>query len=93
MVDQFVRTRDIVCLRKVQREFEQFRLTRLVDRASRQAFLLIDQPGTALLPAVASLSTPTQQESGSVVSGQLQPDRVEQFINSRAAWLEIEDKP
>jgi hypothetical protein len=92
-LDEYAFNRDIVRLRKAQVEFPRFRLTRFVDQSSRQAFLLIDEPGSELLPALMSLSERTGNESVSVTSFPLQQDQVRQFISSRASWLEVESKP
>ena len=92
IVENYAFNRDIVRLRKVQVEFPSFRLKRLIDRASRQAFLLIEERGSARLPAIMRLSERTGNETVSTVSLPLAREQVQRFISSRGSWLEVESK-
>lgn len=89
----YLHNRDVVGLRKLQRQWSDFRLTRLIDRDSRQAFLLISRRAGPQLPAVVNLAQPVGPELTAVVGRGLSREQVWRFIDSRATWLQLRHEP
>jgi hypothetical protein len=81
---------DIIQLRRIQREFPQSVLTRLIDSATDQAFLLV-QPCRHALPAIFNLDGAMIDDV--IVIDQLRADAVRSFARSRRFALEIKGAP
>ncbi len=79
---------DVIALRRVQREWPQFRMQRILDRDTRQYFLLLNDAQDDVV-LVANLS-PRQPQQTVMASFPPDDESVRRFIDSRAGWLKFE---
>ena len=85
VLDNYVRTMDIVSLQHAVKQWPEFCFTGLLDRGTRQLVLLISQD-PASLPVVLNLRprlTPVPAEKPAD-----EKQRIELFLASRSTWLE-----
>ncbi len=88
LLSTYLATQDIVSLRKIQQDWPNYKLQRLIDLDSRQAYLLIaDQRGVFIVINLNPRNTELHVKAGH------RDDVLNRFINSGAAWLEFEDAP
>jgi hypothetical protein len=85
-------TQDVIALHTLLRRGGAFRFERVVDADSQQAFLLIQGPG-GRPPLVANLVPVGAGEAAVVRAEALTRERVREFIDARATWLEIGSAP
>ena len=89
-VDDYLRSQDIVALERLK--LTAHTLTMLIDPGTQSAFLLVETDDTSL-PMVVNLSAPLQLESRSVIGNGLDNLAIDEFINTRAALLELRANP
>lgn len=88
-VDLYRTRQDIVALQRLLSRWPSYRYERVIDRSSKQSFLLI-RASEARLPLVANLSELTGKAPHTVRAKGTEADEVRRFIDSRASWLEFE---
>ncbi len=89
---EYLRNRDIVRLQSVRSKWPQCTLQRVLDPASRQAFLLVCiEPGC--LPLVVNLSEPRDSTPTAYDCGGLSRTDVKAYIESRATWFQWRETP
>lgn len=87
----YLATQDIITLQRLVMGWQfDFRFLRLVDRDSRQSFLLLSDHQDRVLLAV-NLSPRQFKKHHHVWVGRLTVAQVDDFIDNRAAWLEVRD--
>ncbi len=78
---------DVVALRRVQQEWPEYQMQRILDRDSRQYFLLLnDERGDVAM--VANLS-PRQPQQSVTTPVPLDDKLIRHFIDSRSGWLKF----
>lgn len=96
LVDGYLQNKDIVALQSMINTWSNFRFERVIDKNSKQSFLLIYRDSSRL-PLVINLSPIIRDgtmglKSEPVMIGNLDRDQVRRFIDSRVAWLELRGK-
>jgi hypothetical protein len=92
LVERYVLTQDVIALHSVLRHGGACRFERVVDADSQQAFLVIRGPGD--LPLLVANLVPVGAEAAAVVRAEaLTRERVREFIDTRATWLEVGGSP
>jgi hypothetical protein len=88
MVD-YMETGDVVSLNRLLKEFGKYRYERLLDVSSKQSFMLVSTRDGCLI-AVANL-LPLDSSTGLDANRKtLNREIVEEFVNSRCAWLRLQ---
>jgi hypothetical protein len=85
-IGRYLVSQDIVSLRRVQQRWPGMRLRRLVDRDSRQSFLLVSDARDAAL-LIANLNPRGLDDQLHWVGAEGERELVLDFVNRRAAWL------
>jgi len=88
LIARYATHRDTIALHALRQEWPQFRFARLLDQNSGQTFLLVST-SRSQLPAVANLTAHETTSAATVVSNDVDQDRIDHFISSRAWWLEF----
>ena len=84
----YLRTRDIVALRKVLQIYPDCRFIQLLDISSKQTFLLVSPPKSS--PALIVNFFPRDPDSTVIAPAtSLTRQQVTNFVESRAAWLKL----
>ncbi len=86
---RYITTEDIVSLRRLQDEWKAGRLLRVIDRDSRQSFLVVLDAGDRLL-GVMNLHPLHAQRLHKAQAGAFTREDVERFIRTRAGRLVLE---
>lgn len=86
---RYTRTEDIVSLHRLQTQWKRWRLLRVIDRDSRQSFLVVLDAEERLL-GVMNLHPLHAQRIQKMPAGDFARGDVERFIRTRAARLELE---
>ena len=81
----YVEQRDIAALRNAQRQWPHYRLARVVDLESRQAFLLVGTRDGR--PAALANLSPVSGASEVAPSRPLEEQTVRDFVEARTGWL------
>jgi hypothetical protein len=82
-------TGDVVSLNRLLKQFEGYRYERLIDISSKQSFILVSSTEGCLV-AVANLLPLNTSTGLDVNAGTVTRDVVEEFVNSRSAWLRLQ---
>lgn len=90
MVSNYLTSRNIIELRRLQRLWKEATWTRIVDRESQQSYL-IGRSQTQLL--VVHLAELAHGSPGPIQSDQLDQSTIHQFVDSRATWIERRAAP
>jgi hypothetical protein len=91
LVQEYLRSQDVIVLHRLVARAKGFRFERLLDPGTQQAFLLLYGPKSGM-PLIADLA-PRSVENPSVVRSEgVDRARVEQFMQTRATWLEVTGK-
>ncbi len=84
-LQQYVRTRNVVQLLQITRNYPQWQFTRLIDNASGQAYLLITHSAESF-PVVLNLTGAVSERT--VRTETFDRDTLTHFLRSRALWLQ-----
>jgi len=85
-IRRYLQTQNIVGLRNIQKSWSRFDLLRLIDRDSRQSFLLVlDSKKVPVL--VVNLNPRVIDAQVEIQGGMPSRKLISEFINQRAAWL------
>lgn len=85
----YMETGDVVSLNRLLKEFGKYRFERLLDVSSKQSFMLVSARDGCLI-AVANL-LPLDSSTGLDANRKtLNREIVEEFVNSRCAWLRLQ---
>jgi hypothetical protein len=88
LVEEYLRSQDVIVLHRLVAQGKAFRFERLLDPGTQQAYLLISRPKSPL-PLVASLAPRSTDKPTIVPAVGLDRERVREFIQSRSTWLEV----
>ena len=91
-VERYLHNYDIVALRQLTTQRSRSHFTRVVDYNSGQSFLLI-APHRGAVPYVVNLTGWLGGRQRIMVVDALTRERVQDFVDSRARWLEVRGAP
>ncbi|KTD21684.1 poly-gamma-glutamate biosynthesis protein PgsC/CapC [Legionella londiniensis] len=85
---EFLKIQDMLLLQQLQHHWPDYQFQRVIDLSTQQSFLLIFDKGYHLL-AVMNLAATNKERTIFINTEQLPQNKIKEFIESRAAWLEI----
>jgi len=88
-IADYMETGDVVSLNRLLIQFGGYRYERLIDISSKQSFILVSSKEGCLV-AVANLLPLNTSTGLDVNAGTVTRDVVEEFVNSRSAWLRLQ---
>ncbi len=88
VIDDYILHADIVTLRRLIQSWPDYMFSRMVDRNTRQAYLLIRTRHDKQVVALANLA-PTARQRLNLFSTSITQQSVQAFIDRRQAWLII----
>ncbi len=88
LIEDYLRTRDVVALRELRVKWGEFGWTRLIDARTRQVFLVT--AGSHPLPLIVNLGDAGECEFTATTCDDFGTAQIESFLDSNATWLEME---